>query len=40
MNKNEINLQDYYADVNHPDEAHQIMQNSAVVPLGTTMWPG
>ncbi len=34
-----MNLNDYYKDAVHPDEAHLIMNEQAVVPLGTCLWP-
>ena len=40
MNNSEnLDLSLWYEN-NHPDEAHEMMETSHVVPLGTTMWPG
>jgi len=34
-----MNLDEYYEQVSHPQEATDIMQEEAVVPLGTALWP-
>ena len=35
---NDIDLTQWY-EISHPDEAHEIMESSHVIPLGTSMWP-
>ncbi len=36
---NTIDLNAFYTDAAHPDEAIAMMEADAVVPLGTTLWP-
>jgi len=37
--KEEMNLESFYAQVSHPEEAIQMMNDEAVVALGTALWP-
>lgn len=34
-----MDLEKYYDEAVHPSEAHVIMSEQAVVPLGTCLWP-